>query len=427
MMLVTAEIGAGIMECTPCSSRFIIAAQDDPKEPGAVLEFSAQAEEPSNGNPFSSSEVDADTVTCPACLLPMQLRSNDDPELIIEDEYVCSQCHGRWLEPTRLAKETEESASTTKIINEAEAEIPSFAKRILYGVSLPERALRTLVGVTAGTTREAVKLLVPQAFQSSKSYEVAIRNSLDFLTESVGGFGNNESASENEVGVHIAKKTVGNFLDIASLTMLHVSPMWALAVVSDVAYGSSTFLHELVKELEQQGVVDSSSTIHNVDDFLDVIQKATGDAANNLDRPPFSVEELRAVVDQTRATLASADVKKLVPEAEAKHYWQSLKDVAEQENTSPLSVATAVAMLAVKETSAAVNSATTGVKVAGNLVQRNVFDHYRDSLATIRQDGMLSVLKSTYEPYVSHIWDNFAEDRPSWTETLINKAGSFWK
>ena len=56
---------------------------------------------------------------------------------------------------------------------------------VLYGISLPERLLRSAVGLTAGTAREIAEFVIPQAFQSSKSYQVAIRNSLNFLLQSV--------------------------------------------------------------------------------------------------------------------------------------------------------------------------------------------------------------------------------------------------
>ena len=57
---------------------------------------------------------------------------------------------------------------------------------LLYGVSLPERLVRSAVGVTAGTAKEIAQFVVPQAFQDSKSYEVAVRNSLNFLLANVG-------------------------------------------------------------------------------------------------------------------------------------------------------------------------------------------------------------------------------------------------
>ena len=58
---------------------------------------------------------------------------------------------------------------------------------LIYTLSLPERALRTTSGVAGGAIRESAALLVPQAFQDSKTYGVLVGQTLKFLCENVGG------------------------------------------------------------------------------------------------------------------------------------------------------------------------------------------------------------------------------------------------
>ncbi|NLE37212.1 MAG: hypothetical protein GX621_04225, partial [Pirellulaceae bacterium] len=58
---------------------------------------------------------------------------------------------------------------------------------LVYSVSLPERAFRAASGLVGGTLRESASLLVPQAFQNSKTYTVLVRQMLDFMVEDVGG------------------------------------------------------------------------------------------------------------------------------------------------------------------------------------------------------------------------------------------------
>ena len=48
-----------------------------------------------------------------------------------------------------------------------------------------------------------------------------------------------------EVNHYVTRKAVGNFVDMASLATLHVSPLMLLAAVSDLAYGSQVYLKEL--------------------------------------------------------------------------------------------------------------------------------------------------------------------------------------
>src|SRR5687768_5794605 len=63
----------------------------------------------------------------------------------------------------------------------------SVKKYLLYSLSLPERALRCGAGLVAGAVRESSALLVPQAFQNSRTYSVMVRQMLDFLAHDVGG------------------------------------------------------------------------------------------------------------------------------------------------------------------------------------------------------------------------------------------------
>ena len=64
--------------------------------------------------------------------------------------------------------------------------VDSAVSNLLYGLSLPERLMRSVVGVTAGTAKEIAEFVVPQAFKDSKTYEIAVRNSIGFLVSGVG-------------------------------------------------------------------------------------------------------------------------------------------------------------------------------------------------------------------------------------------------
>ncbi len=353
-------------------------------------------------------------LSCPDCLAEMAL-----VEVSPQQKHQCAACGGKWAEAATEANLPPDSSNAPE--KDEKVDDAGFVKSLLYGISLPERAVRSAVGMTAGTLREAATLMVPQAFQSSKSYEVAIFNSLNFLTDTVGGF-ESESADASDAGEHIAKKAIGNFVDMAGLATLHVSPMWILAAVSDVAYGSSTYIRELAVELEKQGIIDGASTIHNVDDILDAIQSTSGNMASSLDKPPLSVDELRAFVKETRETMTQADLRTILPEHEVRKYWESLQETATKEHISLFEAATAVAMHTAQQASTITMGTVTGVKVAGSLLQRNVLQHYQDSLVMLREEGFLTVIRSTYQPYVGQVWNNFSSERKSWTETLLDPA-----
>jgi len=299
---------------------------------------------------------------------------------------------------------------------------------LLYGLSLPERVVRGAVGLTAGAARELAGLIVPQAFQDSSAYRIAVRNSLGFLTETVGGVpkqqpleadGQQPVVTEEE-GDEIARRAVGNFVDLAGLATLHVSPLWVMAIVSDVCYGSKSYVQELASELVKQGVISESSTIHHVDDILDAVQRATGTAVSAFDKPPFSIDELRQTISNTRDTLSEADVRKLLPESELRDLWSEMRQVAEEENVSLLGVSGAIAMQTLNRVKTVGHGTLIGLHVAGGLLNRNVISHYTSSLERIQQQGFYNTLQDAYRPYVEAVWENFSQEKKSWTESLLD-------
>jgi hypothetical protein len=327
---------------------------------------------------------------------------------------------------------------------------------ILYSASLPERIVRSAVGLTAGTARELAEFIVPQAFQSSKSYEVAIRNSLNFLLSAVGevrgsdteeidsasvpasvtavpessmaiqspanGPAADDAAPTADTGRFVAKKAIANFIDITGLTTLHISPLWILAIVSDAAYGTRTYVEELAQELQRQGLIDDSSTIHRVDDLFAAVQKTSGRAASAFDLPPLSLTELRESFTQTRAALNEIDPTVLIPETEIRRLWQEMKDLAVSENVSLLGISGALAMQTVEAIRGVSQGSLAGLFVAGRIINRNIFSHYADAIRDVRRQGLIASLRNTFEPYTEMAWNNFSASRKTWTETMLNPS-----
>jgi len=154
--------------------------------------------------------------------------------------------------------------------------VASIGRYLLYSLSLPERAVRGSVGLAAGAVKETAGMLVPRAFQSSKTYQIVVVNSLKFLTRDIAGIKESDEEGNQGVEGYLARKTIGNFIDLAGLATLHVSPLWLLAIVSDLAYGTKTYVRELGAELKKQGLIDKNSTINHVEDILNAVQGATG-------------------------------------------------------------------------------------------------------------------------------------------------------
>jgi len=294
-------------------------------------------------------------------------------------------------------------------------------EQVGYWLSLPERALRSGTGLLGGVLRESAALLVPRSFQNSHTYTVMVRQMLDFLVHDVGRVAAGDTPSSTaEVDNYVARKAVGNFVDMASLATLHVSPLMLLAAVSDLAYGSQVYLKELAEELKTQGVIDENSRIDHVNDLLSAVSEASAATGKVFNTHPLSVDALRATIEEARAAIRTPGGGQLPAPAEVERMWQEMRDISQREGVSLLAVSGAATMRALDKFTTLGRGALSGVKVAGSLVDRHVLDHYSRALADIRTKGLYQSLSETSQPYIGAVWENFQSNNSTVTEDLLS-------
>ena len=297
-------------------------------------------------------------------------------------------------------------------------------RRLLYGLSVPERALRSAAGLFGGALRESAGLLLPDAIRNGKTYRAFIGQMLDFMAEDIGGAEPGATAASasspaDRVEGFVARKAVGNFVDLTSLATLHLSPMLLLALVSDMAYGSRAWLRELAEELERQGVVEDAASIQRADDLLDAVAAASAQTASVLDTPPLSVEGLREALRQTRESVASLDVRKALPEQDLASLWDAMQASARRQGVSPFNMS-ALMTLASLETGRAGAGAI--ARATGTLLDRNFVNHYRATLADIDGKGFYPSLAAASRPYLEAASRNFSRSRKTATEAFLDRA-----
>lgn len=292
---------------------------------------------------------------------------------------------------------------------------------LLYGVSLPERTLRSASGVVSGTLRESAALLVPQAFRNSKTYNVFFQQMLDFMAEDIGGVERSDDPdAPPKIENYVARKAVGNFVEMAGLATFHLSPMMLLAVVSDVAYGSQAYLKELADELKEQGVIDQESTIDHVDDLLEAVASAAKTTAGAFDTPPLSVDGLKQTIDQTRQAVGSIDPTKVIPQAEVQRLWTDIHQTATGQGVNPLAISSAMTLYSLDKIGSLGRGALSTVTAAGTLLDRHVIDHYTDALRDVHEKGIYASVAESSRPYIDAVWQNFSTDKATVTEDLLS-------
>lgn len=298
------------------------------------------------------------------------------------------------------------------------------ARGLLFGLSVPERALRGAAGVVGGTLRESAQLLLPDAVRNAKTYRTFIGQMLDFMAEDIGGVpaGATGARSDDRVNQFMARKSVGNFVEVASLATLHLSPMLLLAIVSDMAYGSQAYLRELAEELQRQGVLEDAAAVRQVDDLLDAVAAASAQTATAFDTPPLSAEGLRETVRETRAALTAVDLQQLLPERDLASLWDAMQGAARRAGVSAFSVSGLMTLGSLDKIGRAGTGALATVQAAGTLLDRNVLSHYRSVLQDIEARGFYASLAAASRPYLDAAAQHFSWQHSTATEAWLERG-----
>src|SRR6188508_1310098 len=87
-----------------------------------------------------------------------------------------------------------------------------------YLLSLPERLVRSIVGLGAGLTREVGDVVVPAGVRDTQLYQNLVDTTLRFLIEQVGSVdGAYKAASEPLPDDFLIRRTAGNALEVLGL------------------------------------------------------------------------------------------------------------------------------------------------------------------------------------------------------------------
>ncbi|MEZ6136103.1 MAG: hypothetical protein R3C53_14480 [Pirellulaceae bacterium] len=289
-----------------------------------------------------------------------------------------------------------------------------------YSASLPERTLRSAGALAGGLVRESANWIVPSAFRNSKSYSIFVQQMLDFVVNDLGGVRKVASKDQpNQEEVFLARKTVGNLLDMTALATFHMSPLTVLAIFSDVAYGSKAYLQQLSTRLKEQGIIDAETTIDGAADLIEALEQASGGAVSMFDQPPISIEGMRKTIEETQAAITKVDPTKLLPFAEIDQLWRQMELAAQDQNASIWDVSATMSVVALNKIQAVGQGAVVSLEIAGNMFQEHIIEHYWEGLRSIEREGLIPTLSTASEPYLEAVWTNFSMDRKTWTEQLL--------
>ena len=111
------------------------------------------------------------------------------------------------------------------------------------------------------------------------------------------------------------------------------------------------------------------------------------------------------------------------PEVELRRLWERIGDTAQRQGVSAFDVSGLVTLGSLKQIGKVGSGALSSVQAAGTLLDRHVFDHYREVLGEIEAKGFYPSLATVSRPYTEAVWRNFAADRPTLTEEFLATGG----
>ena len=285
-----------------------------------------------------------------------------------------------------------------------------------YLLSLPERSLRSVAALTAGTTGLLSEALLPEAIRNSSSYRVTVGLFHEFLTQQLAGM---EQPGGRVKPRFVERKLLGNVLEAAGLLTMRLSPLWVLALAGDALGGSKAFLTKLAGRLEANGVIPNAADISAWEDLLGSLQHAAGTGAMAVDQPPLSRQELAELSEELRANISQALRSSADLLVQLTEIWSDMETVAEREGV-PLEQVGGVMTF---DAAALLRKGANTVRAAGEsgvaLIDEAVLDSYRHTLKELNESGLRRYLRTRMRPFLRAAGGHFDPERSTWTERLF--------
>jgi hypothetical protein len=294
-----------------------------------------------------------------------------------------------------------------------------------YLLSLPERLIRSTVGLGAGVAREVSEVALPDGIRRSQLYRNLVDATLHFLIEQVGGVEGVYPAGAVLPDNFLARRTAGNAIEVLGIVAFRASPVWILAALADVCGMGRQLIPELTEALKAQGLLEADAQFTTVDQMLDGLERTTTHLASAVNTPPLDVKALRAEWDALREDARQLPQASLPSWESISGVWTNLKAESVRQDRSIFETSSLLAISAARSLPGGVRwlsaLARVGATRTGQLFAASLLDHYRETLNEIQQVGYLTYAGRQFRPYVRAAADQFSPKRRTLTQRLLEK------
>jgi hypothetical protein len=294
-----------------------------------------------------------------------------------------------------------------------------------YLLSLPERLVRSTVGLGAGVAREVSELALPDGIRHSQLYRNLVDATLHFLIEQVGGV---EGVYRTDAALpdnFLARRTAGNAVEVLGIVAFRASPVWILAALADVCGMGRVLIPEVTEALKAQGLLEKDAQFTTVDQLLDGLERTSTRLAATVNTPPLDVAGLRAEWAALREDASHLPQASLPSKETISAVWTDLKAESARQERSIFETSSVMAVSAARALPGGVRwlsaSARVGAARTGQVFAAALLDHYRETLSEIRDTGYLTYAGRQFRPYLRAAAGQFSPKRRTLTQRLLEK------
>jgi hypothetical protein len=294
-----------------------------------------------------------------------------------------------------------------------------------YLLSLPERILRSALGLGAGTTREVAEIVLPDGVRSSQLYQNLVDATLRFLIERVGGAEGVYVAGTQLPDNFLARRTAGNAVEVLGIVAFHASPVWIFAALADLCGMGRQLIPEIADALKEHGLLEQDAEFNSVDQMLDSLERTSSRLAATINTPPLDVAGLRREWQDIRADAQRLQPTSLPSRESISTAWSQLKGLSAREERTIFETSSVMAVSAVRAFPERVrwlaSSAGVGATHVGQILATALLDHYRQTLSEMEQVGYLAFAARQFRPYMRAAAAQFSPERQTLTLKALEK------
>ena len=280
-----------------------------------------------------------------------------------------------------------------------------------YLFSLPERLVRSALGLSAGVAREVGEVALPDAVRNSRLYQNLVDATLRYLIEQVGGV---EGVYRTDAALpddFLTRRAAGNAIELLGIVAFRASPVWVLAALADVCGMGRHLIPEIADALKEEGLLEKNSQFTTMDEMLDGLERTSSRLAGAVNTPPLDVNGLRAEWNALRDDARGLQPTRLPSRETIVGLWAQLRDEAGRQDRSIFETSSMMAVSAVR----------VGAVRTGQVLGTALLDHYRETLNEIRDSGYTEYGRRQFRPYVRAAVNQFSPQRQTLTDRLVDR------